>query len=80
MAASNSSVLAESQQVERKAGQNAAPADIAASANVTDLQRRVAGVLPIAVNVRRTGSSYRFARPLVVDEGTTLTFSYRSLR
>ena len=50
----------------------------AASANVTDLQRRVAGVLPIAVNVPRTGSSYRFVRPLVIDEETTLTFKYRS--
>jgi len=43
-----------------------------------DLQRRVVGVLPIAVNVPRTGSSYHFVRPLVVDEETTLTFSYRS--
>ena len=50
----------------------------AASVNVTDLQRRVAGVLPIAVNVPRTGSSYRFVRPLVIDEETTLTFKYRS--
>jgi hypothetical protein len=43
-----------------------------------ELQRRVAGVLPIAVNVPRDGSSYRFVRPLVVDEETRLTFSYRS--
>jgi carboxypeptidase family protein len=49
-----------------------------ASANVTDLQRRVAGVLPIAVNVPRMGSSYRFVRPLVIDEETKLTFKYRS--
>jgi hypothetical protein len=48
------------------------------SANVNDLQRRVAGVLPIAVTVPRTGTSYRFGRPLVVDEETRLTFSYRS--
>lgn len=48
------------------------------SVNVTDLQRRVAGVLPIAVNVPHTGSSYRFIRPLVIDEETTLTFKYRS--
>jgi hypothetical protein len=48
------------------------------SSNVNELQRRVAGVLPIAVTVPRTGSSYRFVRPLVVDEETKLTFSYRS--
>jgi hypothetical protein len=54
--------------------------DLSASANVMDLQRRVSGVLPIAVNVPRTGSSYRFVRPLVVDEETRLTFSYRSGR
>jgi hypothetical protein len=48
------------------------------SANVTDLQRRVAGVLPIAINVPRTGNSYRFVRPLVIDEGTKLTFRYQT--
>lgn len=48
-----------------------------ASANVQELQKRVAGVLPIAVNVPHAGSSYRFVRPLVVDEETKLTFSYR---
>jgi hypothetical protein len=78
--ASNSSVQVESPQVEREAGRNAAPADIAASGNVTNLQRPVAGVLPIAVDVPRTGSSHRFVHPLVVDEETTLSFSYRSLR
>jgi len=67
----------ETQQVERNARQNAAQAE-GASANVKDLQRRVAGVLPIAVTVPRTGNSYRFVRPLVVDEETRLTFTYRS--
>jgi len=70
-------VNVETQQVERNARQNAASAQ-AASSNVMDLQRRVAGVLPIAVTVPRTGNSYRFVRPLVVDEETKLTFSYRS--
>jgi hypothetical protein len=32
------------------------------------LQQRVAGVLPIAVDVPRAGTSYRFIRPLVVNE------------
>jgi hypothetical protein len=48
------------------------------STNVTNLQQRVVGVLPIAVNVPRTGSSYRFVRALAVDEETTLTFHYRT--
>lgn len=39
------------------------------------VQRRVAGVLPIKVDVPRTGNSYRFVRPLVLDEETKLTFS-----
>jgi hypothetical protein len=49
----------------------------AASANVQDLQRRVSGVLPITVSVPKAGNSYRFVRPLVIDEETTLTFRYR---
>lgn len=50
----------------------------AASSNVFNLQQRVAGVLPIAVSVPRTGTSYRFVRPLVLDEETRVTFSYRT--
>jgi hypothetical protein len=49
----------------------------AASSNVGELQRKVVGVLPIAINIPRTGNSYRFVRPLVVDEDTRLTFRYR---
>ena len=51
--------------------------DTAQSANVGELQRKVVGVLPIAINIPRTGNSYRFVRPLVVDEETKLTFRYR---
>jgi len=50
------------------------------SSNVTNLQRRVAGVLPIPVDVPKAGTSYRFVRPLVVDEETKLTFAYRTGR
>jgi Carboxypeptidase regulatory-like domain len=50
----------------------------AASANVLDLQRRVAGVLPVRVDVPRAGTSYRFARALVLDEETKVTFSYKT--
>jgi len=53
-------------------------AELPPSTNVKDLQRRVVGVLPIAVNVPRTGNSYKFIRPLAVDEETTVTFRYRT--
>jgi hypothetical protein len=49
-----------------------------ASANVVNLQRRVAGALPVAIEVPRTGTSFSFVRPLVLDEETKVTFSYRS--
>ncbi|HET7891308.1 MAG TPA: carboxypeptidase-like regulatory domain-containing protein [Candidatus Sulfotelmatobacter sp.] len=49
-----------------------------ASANVLNLQRRVAGVLPVAIEVPRTGTSFSFVRPLVLDEETKVTFSYNS--
>jgi hypothetical protein len=49
-----------------------------ASANVLNLQRRVAGVLPIRVDVPHTGTSYSFVRPLVLDEETKVTFRYKS--
>ena len=49
-----------------------------ASANVVNLQRRVAGVLPVAIDVPRSGTSFSFVRPLVLDEETKVTFSYKS--
>jgi len=54
------------------------PPPPAASPNVFNLQQRVAGVLPIAVDVPRAGTSYRFLRPLVVNEETKLSFTYKS--
>jgi Carboxypeptidase regulatory-like domain len=50
----------------------------AASTNVLNLQRRVAGVLPVAIDVPRAGTSFQFARALVLDEETKVTFSYKS--
>ena len=49
----------------------------APSQNVLNLQRRVSGVLPVRVDVPRTGVSYRFVRPLVLDEETNVSFRYR---
>ena len=50
----------------------------AASANVINLQKRVAGVLPVAIDVPRAGTSFAFVRPLVLNEETKVTFSYKS--
>ena len=50
----------------------------AASQNVFNLQRRVAGILPVAVEVPRSGKSYRFVRPLVMEEETRISFQYKS--
>jgi hypothetical protein len=49
-----------------------------ASANVMNLQKRVAGVLPVPIDVPRAGTSFSFVRPLVLDEETKVTFSYKS--
>jgi hypothetical protein len=56
----------------------AAPPPPPASTNVFNLQQRVAGVLPVAVDVPRAGVSYRFLRPLVLNEETSLSFTYKS--
>ena len=56
------------------------PPPQAPSQNVINLQRRVAGVLPVRVDVPRAGTSYRFVRPLVFEEETTVTFKYKSRR
>jgi len=49
-----------------------------ASENVMNLQKRVAGVLPVPIDVPRAGTSFSFVRPLVLDEETKVTFSYKS--
>lgn len=47
------------------------------SQNVVNLQRRVAGILPVRIEVPRGGTSYRFVRPLILDEETRVTFQYK---
>jgi Carboxypeptidase regulatory-like domain len=49
-----------------------------ASVNVLNLQKRVAGVLPVVIEVPRAGTMFSFVRPLVLDEETRVTFSYKS--
>ena len=50
----------------------------APSSNVFNLQRRVAGILPVHVDVPRSGKSYRFVRPLVMSEETKISFQYKA--
>ena len=47
------------------------------SENVSNLQRRAAGVLPVRVDVPRAGSSLRFVKPLVVDQEAVVSFRYK---
>jgi Carboxypeptidase regulatory-like domain len=55
-----------------KKAENEAP-----SVNVQNLQRRASGVLPVRMEVPRAGTSHRFAKPLVIDEETQVTFRYK---
>ena len=80
-------VTAESQSIDtsmaqlggRKKNKNAPPPPPPApSPNVYNLQQRVAGVIPVAVDIPRAGASYRFLRPLVLNEETKLSFAYKS--
>jgi len=64
--------------IEKQARKRAQEMENAASANVSSLQQRVAGVLPVAVDVPRAGNSYRFVRPLVLNEETKVTFTYKT--
>jgi len=62
----------------RQARIEAQKQQLAASPNVTNLQQRISGVLPVHVDVPRAGNSYHFVRPLVLDEETKVTFTYKS--
>lgn len=64
--------------LESNAKKQAQAAQNAPSVNVVNLQRRVAGVLPVAVDVPHAGTAFHFVRPLVVDEETKVTFGYKS--
>lgn len=50
----------------------------APSQNVLNLQRRVSGVLPVRIDVPRTGTAHRFVKPLVLDEPANVTFRYKT--
>lgn len=68
----------DSERLQRDARKNAEKQQMAASSNVINLQQRISGVLPVRVDVPRAGNSYHFVRPLVLDEETKVTFTYKS--
>jgi hypothetical protein len=57
-----------------------APQSNIGSVNVQNLQRKISGVLPVRIDVPRAGQSYMFVRPVVIDEDTTVRFTYRARR
>jgi len=63
---------------DRDAKKQLAQQEMQASVNVFNLQKKVSGVLPVQVDVPRAGNSYKFARALVLDEETKLTFNYKT--
>ena len=68
----------DAERAEREAKKQAQAAQNAPSSNVINLQRRVSGVLPVAIAVPHAGTAFHFVRPLVVDEETKITFAYKS--
>jgi hypothetical protein len=76
--ANNSDLSVENKRIEEIARKTQAAQMNNMSQNVFSLQRRVAGLLPVAVDVPRSGKSYRFVRPLVLEEETRITFQYKS--
>jgi hypothetical protein len=64
--------------LEEVARQNRAAQLSTPSANVTNLQRRVAGILPVRIDVPKSGRSYRFVRTLVLEEETRISFNYKA--
>ena len=66
------------ERLQRYVRKNPEKQQIAASSNVTNLQQRISGVLPVRVDVPRAGNSYNFVRPLVLEEETKVSFTYKS--
>ena len=66
------------ERLQRDVRNNPEKQQLAASSNVTNLQQRISCVLPVRVDVPRAGNSYNFVRPLVLDEETKVSFTYKS--
>ncbi len=71
-------VQAQTDVVQSQRQANLAQQAAAPSQNVTNLQRRISGVLPVRIDIPRTGQSFTFVRPLVLDEETALRFQYKA--
>lgn len=76
--ASNNITLDGVDRVEEQARRNRAAQMSTPSQNVFNLQRRVAGILPVRIEVPRSGKSYRFVRALVLNEETKVSFQYKT--
>ena len=61
----------------RLASKSLAAQKPAPSQNVINVQRRAAGVLPMRVDVPRAGVSHQFVKPLVVDQETVVSLTYK---
>ena len=72
------SIERDGRRMEDQARKDRAAQLTAPSSNVFNLQRRVAGILPVHVDVPRSGKSYRFVRPLVMSEETKISFQYKA--
>jgi hypothetical protein len=66
------------ERLQRDAKKAAEKQQMAASSNVMNLQQRISGVLPVRIDVPRAGNAYHFVRPLVLDEETKVSFTYKS--
>src|SRR5256884_1940962 len=66
------------ERLQRDVRKNPEKQQMAASSNVTNLQQRISGVLPVRVDGPRAGNSHNFVRPLVLDEETKVSFTYKS--
>jgi carboxypeptidase family protein len=74
----NSITLNSVRKLEELGRQNRAAQLSRPSDNVTNLQRRVAGILPVRIDVPKSGRSYRFVRTLVLEEETRISFNYKA--
>jgi Carboxypeptidase regulatory-like domain len=70
--------LLDGRRLEEQARKTQSLLSLQPSQNVYNLQKRVAGILPVRIEVPRSGKSYRFVRPLVLEEETRITFQYKS--
>jgi hypothetical protein len=75
--ASTDRMMRETESASNATREDCSSATDSGSVNV-NLQQRVSGVLPVRIDVPRAGNSYHFVRPLVLDEETKVSFTYKS--